>query len=60
MFDNISKAITIAEPIPHIFRVKIWNKASGTMVYDNIRGASDDIDLENPQAISGGIIVIKK
>jgi PKD repeat protein len=38
------------------FRIKIWN-ATGT-VYDNVVGASDDIDSASPQAIAGGSIVI--
>ena len=33
---------------------------NGTVVYDNRVGASDDIDLANPLAISGGSIVIHK
>jgi len=40
------------------FRIKIWDTGSGTVVYDNAMGASDDIDAANPQAISGGSIVI--
>jgi hypothetical protein len=39
------------------FRIKIWDKASGTVVYDNQAGASDDSD--NATAISGGRIVIQ-
>lgn len=39
------------------FRIKIWNVASGNVVYDNVVG-SDDIDTANPQAIGGGSIVI--
>lgn len=42
------------------FRIKVWELASGTIVYDNAAGASDDIDAANPQAISGGSIVIHK
>ena len=33
---------------------------NGVVVYDNRVGASDDIDLANPMAISGGSIVIHK
>ncbi len=40
------------------FRIKIVNKATGAVVYDNVPGASDDIDSANPQAIGGGSIVI--
>ncbi|OFV91359.1 MAG: hypothetical protein A3H28_11940 [Acidobacteria bacterium RIFCSPLOWO2_02_FULL_61_28] len=39
------------------FRIKIWNKATNAVIYDNV-GGSDDIDSANPQAISGGSIVI--
>ena len=42
------------------FRIKIWNTATSVMVYDNVLGASDDIDAANPQAIGGGSIVIHK
>jgi len=40
------------------FRMKITR--NGVVVYDNRVGASDDIDLANPMAISGGSIVIHK
>ncbi len=40
------------------FRIKIQNSGGG-VVYDN-GGGSDDIDSANPQAISGGSIVIHK
>jgi hypothetical protein len=40
------------------FRIKITK--NGVVVYDNRIGASDDIDLANPTAISGGSIVIHK
>ena len=42
------------------FRIKIWNKATGAIVYDNAVGASDDINSANQQAIGGGSIVIQK
>jgi len=42
------------------FRIKIWDKATGAAVYDNVPGASDDISSANPQAIAGGSIVIQK
>jgi len=42
------------------FRIKIWNKATGALVYDNAMGSSDDINSANPQAIGGGSIVIQK
>jgi hypothetical protein len=42
------------------FRIKITDKNTGNIVYDNARGSSDDIDNANPQAIAGGSIVIHK
>jgi hypothetical protein len=42
------------------FRIKIWD-SSGNTVYDNVPTAtSDDINNANPEAISGGSIVIHK
>ncbi|MBI4888823.1 MAG: MBG-2 domain-containing protein, partial [Acidobacteria bacterium] len=40
------------------FRIKITDKSTGAVVYDNKRGDSDDIDKTDPQAIAGGSIVI--
>ena len=40
------------------FRIRIWSRVSGATVYDNVAGASDDIDDANPQPIGGGSIVI--
>jgi FtsP/CotA-like multicopper oxidase with cupredoxin domain len=43
------------------FRIKIWDKSAGNaVVYDNVLGASEDIDVANPTAISSGSIVIHK
>ncbi len=42
------------------FRIKIWRLSDSAVVYDNVLGASEDIDAANPQAISGGSIVIHK
>jgi hypothetical protein len=42
------------------FRIKIWDKVTGVVVYDNVRGNPDDIDAANPQAIVGGSIVIHR
>jgi hypothetical protein len=39
------------------FRMKITN--GNAVIYDNVVGASDDIDAANPQAIGGGSIVIQ-
>ncbi len=40
------------------FRIKIWNTATGTIVYDNAPG-SDDLN-SNTEALGGGDIVIHK
>ena len=40
------------------FRIKILDKTSGGVVYDNVPGGSDAIDSANPQALGGGSIVI--
>ena len=37
------------------FRIKIWDKASGSVVYDNQLGAADTSD---PTTVIGGSIVI--
>jgi HYR domain/Galactose oxidase, central domain len=42
------------------FRIKIWDKTTSAVIYDNARGSSDDINTANPQAIGGGSIVIHK
>lgn len=41
---------------PDRFRIKVWNTATGTVVYDNLPGAPDDASATT--AISGGSIVI--
>ncbi len=42
------------------FRIKISDNSTGAVVYDNVTGASDDINAANPQAIAGGSIVVHK
>lgn len=42
------------------FRIKIWDRPTGTVVYDNVLGASDAMDAANPQALGGGSIVVQK
>ena len=42
------------------FRIKIWDKASSQVIYDNVPTASDDVDTANPQALAGGSVVIHK
>lgn len=41
------------------FRIKIWD-ANDAIVFDNVMGASSDVDSANPQAIATGSIVIHK
>jgi PKD repeat protein len=41
-----------------MFRIKIWDKATGTVIYDNQMGDSETADLTT--AIAGGSIVIHK
>ena len=46
---------------PDKFRIEIFNKSAGNaVVYDNVPGAPDDIDVANPQPISSGHVVIRK
>ncbi len=40
------------------FRLKVWDTATDAVVYDNVLGASDDMDAANPTAITSGSIVI--
>ncbi|HUF09029.1 MAG TPA: PKD domain-containing protein, partial [Rhodothermales bacterium] len=40
------------------FRIKIWDRISGEIIYDNVGGAGDDLETADPQPISGGSIVI--
>lgn len=40
------------------FRIKIWDVASGAIVFDNVLGGSDDLSAPALQAISSGSIVI--
>jgi len=42
------------------FRIKIWDTTSNIVIYDNVPGASEDIDAANPQPIANGSIVIHK
>jgi hypothetical protein len=42
------------------FRLKVVNKATNTLIYDNAFGSPDDMDTANPQAIASGSIVIHK
>ena len=40
------------------YRIKIWNKSTNATLYDNVMGASSDIDSANPQAIGSGSVTI--
>jgi hypothetical protein len=42
------------------FRIKIWDQASGAILYDNRAVAGDDIDRADPQELGGGSIVIHR
>jgi hypothetical protein len=42
------------------FRIKVWETATGTVVYDNVRGSSDDVDSASPQALENGSITVHK
>jgi hypothetical protein len=45
---------------PDKFRLKIWDKNRvGAIAYDNVIGASDDLEKGNLQAIGGGSIIIQ-
>jgi hypothetical protein len=50
--------LTATDGIPDSFRIKIWDKASGEVIYDNQLGAGDD--AEPTTAIQGGSITIHK
>lgn len=39
-------------------RIKIWNRSTDELVYDNRVGISDDVDRSDPQIITNGNIVI--
>lgn len=55
---NYGFLLTTIDGTPDKFRIKIWDKATGDIIYDNMLGAADDA---NPStAIEGGSIVIHK
>jgi hypothetical protein len=39
------------------FRIKVWDKATGAVIYDNVQGGSDDLST-NSEALGGGNIQI--
>ena len=40
------------------YRLKLTRTSDGTVVYDNVPGSSDDIDLATPQPMGGGTITL--
>ena len=52
--------LTAYDGSPDKFRIKIWDKGTSAIVYDNRLGASEDIDTADPQEIAGGSIVIHR
>ena len=42
------------------FRIKVWDTATDSVIYDNVRSAPDTLDSASPQAIGGGSIVLHK
>jgi hypothetical protein len=42
------------------FRLKVVEKATSTVIYDNAFGSSEDMDIANPQVLRQGSIVIHK
>ena len=50
--------VTVADGEADKFRIRIWDATNGTTLFDNVAGASDDIDSANPQPIGGGNITI--
>lgn len=45
------------EPLDR-FRLKVWNRSTGVVVYDSVPGAPDDIDSASPRRITSGCISI--
>jgi len=55
---NYGFMLTAIDGTPDRFRIKIWNKATGDVIYDNMLGVADD---GNPiTVLGGGSIVIHK
>ena len=54
---NYGFLVTVADGATDKLRVRIWDIATGTTVYDNSTG-SDDLDAANPQPIGAGSINI--
>jgi len=56
---NYGFLITAVDGSPDSFRIKIWDKASSVVIYDNKMG-TPDTDLSATTALGGGSIVIHK
>lgn len=52
--------VTVEDGEVDRIRFRIWDKATGAVVFDNAAGAPGDIDTAQPQAISGGSIQIHR
>nr|MDQ3283186.1 DNA/RNA non-specific endonuclease [Acidobacteriota bacterium] len=57
---NYDFLVTVSDGAVDKFRIKIWERNTGTVVYDNATGASDDLDAANPQPIATGNITVHK
>jgi hypothetical protein len=42
-----------------VFRIKIWDRATSSIVYDNLMDALDTAELDPTTVIGGGSIVIQ-
>jgi K319L-like, PKD domain/PKD domain len=53
--------VTAVDSTADRFRIKIWNRGTGAIVYDNVldAAATDDLDTARPQAISSGSITVR-
>lgn len=45
---------------PDRFRMKIWDTATSTVIYDNLAGSGDDAELGDATVLGGGSVVIHK
>jgi hypothetical protein len=58
---NYGFLLTAWDTNPDRFRIKIWDKTTNVVVYDNRLGVPpDDVDTADPQEIGGGSIVVHK
>ena len=55
---TVAKMLTAIDGSSDLFRIKIWDKATGEVVYDNQLGIADTADPTTE--IQGGSIVIHK